>query len=372
MQFTKSITFIIILSLLGFLYGVNLGQNKNYIFGNNILIIIGIVSIIALLMYIYLKANVFNSFITSNSKKKLIKYIYFTIALMFFAVYYLYNKDNFLKTYKANTIGIDQNQYIFIVNFIGFFIIAFILYNLLFKEYFIKKLSRNEIELSEELDIADKQSNLINKYEEMIKNYSQVICKIDVKMDYLNNQNLIRNDYEINEYIILIEEFIKEFIIVNNDISIVVKSIGTFEKFAKDELECNSFQIKKIKINIERNRVYVHNNRIYIMYKSSIINDSMVLVIDMDNVYPGELGLLVYSYLLSVETSYSKYLIDIRWGVLVMESNLEKLKVIAEKKSETKSSKTKPIVIKTSIPTKSGVDIKDKVENLYKNLLVRA
>ena len=55
-----------------------------------------------------------------------------------------------------------------------------------------------------------------------------------------------------------------------------------------------------------------------------------------------------------------------------MESNLEKLKVIAEKKSETKSSKTKPIVIKTSIPTKSGVDIKDKVENLYKNLLVRA
>ena len=47
------------------------------------------------------------------------------------------------------------------------------------------------------------------------------------------------------------------------------------------------------------------------MYKSSIINDSIVVIIDMDNAYPGELGLLVYSYLLSVETSYSKYLIDI-------------------------------------------------------------
>ena len=57
---------------------------------------------------------------------------------------------------------------------------------------------------------------------------------------------------------------------------------------------------------------------------------------------------------------------------LMMESNLERLKVIAKKKEENKSAKIKPIVINTSIPTKSGVDITDKVEKLYRNLLIRA
>ena len=65
----------------------------------------------------------------------------------------------------------------------------------------------------------------------MIKNYSEVACKIDTKMDVLNNENLIRNDYEIDEYIIVIEEFVKEFIIKNNDFSILVKSFDSFEEF---------------------------------------------------------------------------------------------------------------------------------------------
>lgn len=55
-----------------------------------------------------------------------------------------------------------------------------------------------------------------------------------------------------------------------------------------------------------------------------------------------------------------------------METNLERLKIIADKKSEGKSQRNRPIVIDTSTPTKSGVDIKDKVEKLYKSLLVKA
>ena len=55
-----------------------------------------------------------------------------------------------------------------------------------------------------------------------------------------------------------------------------------------------------------------------------------------------------------------------------MESNLERLKNIADKKSEVKSQRNRPIVINTSTPIKSGVDIKDKVERLYKNLQVKA
>ena len=45
---------------------------------------------------------------------------------------------------------------------------------------------------------------------------------------------------------------------------------------------------------------------------------------------------------------------------------------VAKKKEENKSAKIKPIVINTSTPTKSGVDITDKVEKLYRNLLIRA
>ena len=309
-NFTKSTLFIIILSLLGFLLGITIGKSNNFL-SESILVIISIIIVIGLLIYIYIKVNIFNSLISSATKKKFKKYLYFTMVLLSFVMYYLYNKETFLKTYELNNFGINQGQYIFIVNFIGFFAIAFILYNLILKEYSLKKLSKNEIELSEELDIADKQSSLINKYEEIIKKYSQIICKIDRTMNYLDTEGLIRDDYEINEYIIIIEEFIKEFTLAINDISIIVKSSYSFESFAKDELGCNSFNIKKIKANIEENRVYVHNNRIYIMYGSSIINDSMVLIIDMDNAYPGELGLLVYSYLFSVETSYSKYLIDV-------------------------------------------------------------
>ncbi|MDU6339849.1 MAG: hypothetical protein E6583_00795 [Clostridium sp.] len=314
-NFVKSITFIIILGLLGFLYGINIGRGNSYLI-DNILIKLGIVISIGLLMYIYLKANIFNSLVASINEKKLIKYLYFLLVLLFFTIYYLHNKDNFINTYQINSIGIDQNQYIFIVNFIGFFLISFILYNLILKDYSIKRLSKNDIELSEELDVADQQSKLINKYEEIIQTYSQVVCNIDIKMNYLNNENLIRNDYEVEEYIIVIDEFIKEFILINKDISIVIKPYELFDEFAADELGCNSFNIRKIKFNIETNRVYTYKNRIYIMYKSSIINNNIVLIIDMDNIYPGELGLLIYSYLSSVETSYSKYLIDINGGVV--------------------------------------------------------
>lgn len=54
-----------------------------------------------------------------------------------------------------------------------------------------------------------------------------------------------------------------------------------------------------------------------------------------------------------------------------MESNLEKLKVIAKKKTGNENTKIRTIVINTSIPTKSGVDITEKVEKLYRNLLIR-
>ncbi|MDU6339848.1 MAG: hypothetical protein E6583_00790 [Clostridium sp.] len=56
----------------------------------------------------------------------------------------------------------------------------------------------------------------------------------------------------------------------------------------------------------------------------------------------------------------------------MMENNLERLKSIAKKKNTTNNPKMKPIVINTSIPTKSGVDITERVENLYNNLLRRA
>lgn len=303
--FIMTIIFIIVGFIFGFFYAKSMDK-INYVY-----LILGSGIVIFLMLYIYLVLN--KKFTPNKLKERMVKNIYYAVSFLCFIIYYLCNKDRFLSTYSKNKIGINQEQFIILVNFIGYILIASLVYMLVFKNYIIKKLGRDGVEFeNDDANVSDKFYNVINRYEEMINSYTNNLLTIDAQMNALYEEGKVNLEYTANQYCSFITTFLKDFINELDDISIVVKPFSDFENFLKEFANCNIFDIKKIKTKVETNNVFSYKKRIYIYYKSSLISEPITVIVDMEDLkydYPGDLGFLIYNYIYSVEVTYSKYLV---------------------------------------------------------------
>lgn len=302
---------IIIFMSMGFLIGLFAGNVMGIDFykeDRNILLIMSVITNLVIFINIYHKQYCIKNHIETIFNRNNLKYVYFSITFFMFCLYYYINKENFINTYTQNELGIEQSQYIFITNFIGYLVITVILFYIVFNNYSIKKIGKSGIEFHVEQSVIKEHNELVNIYAEIIDNFSDHLCNIDNLMSELDNNNLIRDDYTLDEFIILIEDFLSSFMQQNNDLSIIVIPYDNFEHYGKTELYYNLFTLNKIKVNMYTNSVYVYNNVIFIKYPLSLLNNSILVIVNCDRSYPSGLGILIYSYLITLETSYSRYL----------------------------------------------------------------
>jgi hypothetical protein len=157
--------------------------------------------------------------------------------------------------------------------------------------------------------VAVEQNALINIYTKTTEDFSNIICNLDGRMFQMYQENLVRSDYNIDEYILFLDDFLSLFASSNSDLSIIIKPLDNFDVFAKDELSYNNFILSKVRLNLNENKIYSYENKIFIQYSSTIIEGDLIIMIDSTKTYPGEFGLLIYCYMTALEMSYSKYLL---------------------------------------------------------------
>ncbi|KAJ49633.1 hypothetical protein BD780_001131 [Clostridium tetanomorphum] len=307
----SSLITLIISMVVGFCFGLKFSNGFNLEFykdDGQVLLLISIGIILITYVYIYYRHKCIMSHINLDIDTTSFKYIFYSLSFFIFALYYNLNKEYFFQSYSLNIFGIAQSQYIFIINFIGYFIITTIIYSIIFKEYSIKKIGKDGVEFETEKSIAEIQNELINQYVTIIDDFSKNMCDIDKLMTELEDDNLIRDDYTLDEFILLLDGFLSLFICENTDLSIVLLPYNKFDEFLTNELSYNAFILKKVKTNMQNNYVYAYENKIFVKYYLSLFGDYITIIIDCLKTYPAGLGELLYSYIVALETSYSKHL----------------------------------------------------------------
>ncbi|RMD03236.1 hypothetical protein D9O40_03585 [Clostridium autoethanogenum] len=309
---SNSIILFIVCMIVGFCAGITIQGKFNWSFYKNDGQFISYSSIVIFLLvviYMYYRRLCKTSGDIYEIDKKSFKYLFYAVSFMFFSLYYNINKKFFLNTYAKNKFGIEQEQYVLILNFIGYFLISTLIYTIVFKNYSLKKFGKDGIELEEEKTVADEQNSVINLYVDIIKEYSDILCELDCKMEEMYNEGFVRDDYTVEEYSVFLDDFLSSFTLKDSNLSIIIISMDEFDTFAKTELSYNRFALSKIKTNTHENKVYTCENRIFVEYHTTIIQASIMIIIESITTYPWDLGLLIYSYMVALETSYSKYLV---------------------------------------------------------------
>lgn len=301
------VTFVLFM-IIGFVVGAvsEIEFSNGFVFNNEFfLFILALLIFIISIIYCYIRYRCNKNGKYIEVDKISLKIIYYSLTFFVFSIYYMMQKSKFMNSYKNNIFGINQEQYIFCVNIFGYLIVATILFAILFNKYSMKKISKDGIELEEKV-ITNEQNYLITLYSKVINNFSDVICDVDTKMKEMDSHGFIRDDYTVDEYIIFIQEFVDLIMAEDSNISIIIKSYDAFSGFASKELLYNKFIIKKIEANIAKNKVFAYEKNIFVQYDSQVVKNQIVFSINCSVNYPGDLGSLLYDYIVFIETIYLK------------------------------------------------------------------
>jgi membrane protease YdiL (CAAX protease family) len=146
---STSIGTLILFIIIGFTYGIVLESKFNlqfYTNDGNVLLFFSLIVLISSVIHIFYKRQCKLSGTIYELDNKSFKTFFYSFSFVCFAIYYNMNKTFFSNTYSQNKFGIDQSQYILIINFIGYFLILTLIYTVLFKNYSLKKLGKDGIE----------------------------------------------------------------------------------------------------------------------------------------------------------------------------------------------------------------------------------
>lgn len=201
----------------------------------------------------------------TRTKKRRIRTCFFALWTLVFAAYYNICQVSKLQ-YTANNYGIPQNQWIFILNILGFSSIGVILDSLIISSRGIKSVGKDGINLTDEEDevIIKNQNNIIEMYEKImdaeyetirkIPNYCEGIKKeITDKILYdPDTESLVDTKHEL---IKITEEYLKN---KNSKIEAGILEYKDIYKI-KNDFNLNYIQYMLLKSKLKEKSGYLNN-----------------------------------------------------------------------------------------------------------------
>ncbi|MGG7177603.1 hypothetical protein ACQPU1_08430 [Clostridium paraputrificum] len=276
--------------------------------GSKIISILSIIFAIGLLIEFLIKIykkNTIKEILTNKFKKV----SFFTISFLLFNLYYSVNESNFIATYTQNKFGINNEQFILLINLAIFFIIYQIAYFTIFSDYYIKKINKDGFEISKEemvdecinaFDKVKEDSLSINKkYRDIINNFAASLPELQKFIFELDKNGNISDMVTYDDIVAYVDKCITIYIYSLPNIKHLTLRKDEFETsiryyYSLDEEEM--YYITKNIKDIECESEYYDKGRIYMNIYIPTIDDRLYIVLDTgeeESIYPFELAKLI-------------------------------------------------------------------------------
>lgn len=299
---------IILAAILSFLLGSYLGGN--YINGNqnsSFLVLFSAILVVGLLIMLYYNYQMSRIMINSIERKRKLTYWYWGVMLFLFAIYFSKEYPNLLQTYEKNSYGINQTQYIFLVNIGLFFLIGLLIYVVVFQQYSIKHISKDGIELEKAVEVK-----MLEKNTDIISRISRQLGALDEVINALDGMGYVDENLEYDTYVDLLERILYPISENQEEVVIQVCSLSDYESYMYKEKGYSKGMVKKAFYNLKDCGIIKVEDSIHIKYKlggfQKFEEREAYIIVQLGTLYDIKIGELIYGYIKCFEALYSKYM----------------------------------------------------------------
>lgn len=267
----------------GTLFGIILGTGFKALpkfSGRFIAITISFLFLLCIVIY-YIYYKKINNIISEH--KHLVRITYFGVMIFIFLFYYNYNYSNIVASFSGNTMGIGKTQYVFILYFVVFIILASIIYAVVFLNYTIKKIGSGGIELEERKDeAASEQFRFISDFITLIQNQGELSARLgDAIEEFIKTFNL-ENGGQIEA-----EKFFELLRIILSNFIKGAKTIKGIDVMLMEDIEeieepylITPAQFNYLQSEVKQNSIFKLDKIVVIPYRMKVIQEDLVFIIE--------------------------------------------------------------------------------------------
>lgn len=307
-RFLDSTCQTVLIALMCFVVGIYWGGNhidfkQN---GQFILYLIAVI-VMGMLVLLYYNYQMARIKINPSVRRKQLTYWYWGMVGVLFLMYMYRHYSIFLASYEKNPFGINQEQYVILVNLVIVVVIGSVFYLILFQRYSIKNIGKDGIELEREIEVQVLQTNtdIISKIGQQLGALDEVVHQLDL-MGYVDPYL----DYE--SYINLMERILYPITEKLDEVYISVFSKKQYEDYMYKDKGYTTAMVKKASYNLKDCGIIKVEDSIHIKYKLANFQNykeqEVYIIIQLGSLYDIKVGELIYGYIKCFEALYSKYL----------------------------------------------------------------
>lgn len=245
---------------------------------------------------------------------RFLKQFYWVMSHVIFVFYMANTYDTYLKTYEKNIFGIDQRQYIVLINYLMFLLVALMIVGAMEGKFRVKNIGKDGIEL--ERVIEETSIEAFKNNSEIVSKIYEELAELDKIVDFLFSVNQLSGEIEETEYLSQVEFLCKSLVSRSNSATIEVYNGSDYDEYLKTNLGLQKSEQKLLHYKFHKYNVIKVENGIHIKYEYAPFHNFLTetnkcyyIVLTLDDIIDINVGQLIYSYLKVFESLESKYIL---------------------------------------------------------------
>ncbi len=276
----------------------------------SVLCLMACVILIGILITISFEIDMSRFMIKADKKRRSIIYVYWAFAFIIFTLYYALNYEKFKVTYKTNIFGIDQMQYIYLVNFAIFLVLGILIYQIIIQQYSIKNIGKGGVEL--ERIVTNDGLAALETNTDMVSSICKQLGALDEIVQYLYYQGYVDDLLPYTDYVDILGRILLPLSENHDDVIIQALTESRYLTYLNHENSLSVGRIKKITYELDKYGILKVEDTIHIKYKLAAFHEYknhpyVFIVVKLGPLYDIKIGELIYAYVKSFEALYSKY-----------------------------------------------------------------
>ncbi len=302
-----NLLFLLLGLIIGSIIGASIIDIKSF---PSVLCLMACLLVLGIVVAISFVIDMSRFMIKPNKKRRYIIYIYWAFAFILFVLYYSLNCNNFELTYKTNILGIDQGQYIFLVNFIIFIVLGILIYQIIIQQYSIKNIGKGGVEL--ERIVTNDGLAALETNTDMVSSICKQLGALDEIVQYLYYQGYVDELLPYADYVDILGRILLPLSENHDDVIIQALTETDYTQYLNNEDSLSMGRIHKIVYELDKYGILKVEDTIHIKYKLAPFheytkNPNVYIIVRLGPLYDIKIGELIYAYVKSFEALYSKY-----------------------------------------------------------------
>lgn len=299
--------FLLLGLIIGGIIGASIIDMKSF---PSVLCMMASILVLGIVVAISFEMDMSRFMIKANKKRRCMIYIYWAFAFILFALYYTLNCKKFVVTYKTNFLGIDQMQYIFLVNFIIFLVLGILIYQIIIQQYSIKNIGKGGVEL--ERIVTNDGLAALETNTDMVSSICKQLGALDEIVQYLYYQGYVDELLPYADYVDILGRILLPLSENHDDVIIQALTETEYAQYLNNDDFLSVGRIHKIVYELDKYGILKVEDTIHIKYKLAPFHEytkypNAYIIVKLGPLYDIKIGELIYAYVKSFEALYSKY-----------------------------------------------------------------